>query len=147
MFVKFVYPRKGCLDTSLLVYTTDQKVLAAKKIPKNSLKIFPFGLLVPIKAGEEKGKRSHGPSSKLVIAALKTKNQYQLVPSKVDFDKGTGASSLPTYFWIAGVPKEEDANMELAEWKLEGLVAIPYMKPKQQNPGRYPADLLHQACW
>lgn len=85
---------------------------------------------MPIKAGEEKGKRSHGPSSKLVITALKTKNQYQLVPSKVDFDKGTG--SLPTYFWIAGVPKEEDANMELAEWKLEGLVAIPYMKPKQQ---------------
>ena len=83
------------LDTSLLVYTSDQKVLAAKKITKNSLKVFPFGNVVPIKASE-KEKKMAGSTSKLVLTAFKSKNQYQLVPGKVDLEKGTGA--LPTFF-------------------------------------------------
>ena len=147
---------------------------------QGQLEVFLFGMVVPIKASNEKRKKRACPSSKRVITAQTSKNWYQLVPGKVgthfrqgfltkkphasllpvgtarlwggsleklskeetcstiNLEKETVA--LPTFFWSAVVP-EEYANMELVEWKLEGMVAIPYLKPEQQ-----PADLL-QACW
>lgn len=168
------------MDISLLVYTNDQNVLAAKKISKNSLKFFFLAWwyqsklqmkrerrgLVQVTSGSSRPRQARTDTSwfqaRWVPISDKVswpkKTHASLLPvgtarlwggsleklskeetcSTINLEKETVA--LPTFFWSAVVP-EEYANMELVEWKLEGMVAIPYLKPEQQ-----PADLL-QACW
>ena len=73
-----------------LIICSDQKVFAGAKIARNSLKIFPFGVVSLAK--EEDGKKA--PSASKVLVSIKKGNKYQVMPSKVDLAKEAGAIPL-----------------------------------------------------
>jgi hypothetical protein len=121
------YMERSIIDLSLLAFTSNKLVMAQKPIKKNALRIVPFGTVSLLKLAQN-------IQNKLDTAKLvehKNGHQYQLVPSKVDFIKGTGA--VPIYFWVLPTENEEEANLELVEsQKYKGWLTIPYLRPKDQ---------------
>ena len=117
--------RNNAVSFCNLIICSDQKVFAGAKIARNSLKIFPFGVVSLAK--EEDGKKA--PSASKVLVSIKKGNKYQVMPSKVDLAKEAGA--IPLFFWVAAVEDEEDATMELHE-STHDMLEIPFFKPKKQ---------------
>lgn len=118
------YQERGQLDLTQALYTSEHKLRAGKKIKQGSCKIFPFGSVSRVKPGEKLEKMN----KKLLVKVSDTGNYYQVQASRVDLLKGQGA--LPTFFWVAGTEEEEDANLEVSEYKYESWLTIPYYKAK-----------------
>ena len=123
--VGFMEARNNAVSFCNLIICSDQKVFAGAKIARNSLKIFPFGVVSLAKEGD--GKKA--PSASKVLVSIKKGNKYQVMPSKVDLAKEAGA--IPLFFWVAAVEDEEDATMELHE-STHDMLEIPFFKPKKQ---------------
>lgn len=118
------YQEKGLLDSSWLHFTTQHRVLAAKKLKKTDFKIFPVGTVTKIK-----DERLDKIDPKCVVIVSTTGHKYQVMPCRVDLEKGTGA--LPAYFWVKAVDEEEDATLELDKVKYHPWLSIPFFKPKK----------------
>lgn len=84
-----------------------------------------MGTVVKLKADKQEK-----VDPKCVAIVNTTGNKYQIIPYRVDLDKGTGA--LPAYFWVKAVDEEDEATLELDKVKYTPWLTIPFFKPKKQ---------------